>query len=282
MPWQWFFLKSHTFRAASPERKSEKLKKAAAGKVCLKVVAVIPARYESVRFPGKVLAKKTGKYLIQHTYERALSAKIPSQVVIATDSELVMNACNEFGAPCVMTSREHPSGTDRINEAVREITAEIIVNVQGDEPEIEPANIDLLANLLIKNTECQMATLVAGFEKKEQVSDPNIVKVVVDKNGYAIYFSRSVIPYGRAEGGIADSGNYLRHLGIYAYRKEFLKTITTLPQGNLEKIEKLEQLRVLENGYRIMTGKVEKTCDGIDTAQQYAEFVNRYLKTSSD
>jgi 3-deoxy-manno-octulosonate cytidylyltransferase (CMP-KDO synthetase) len=190
-----------------------------------------------------------------------------------------MDACAEFGAPCVMTSSEHQSGTDRIAEAVKDIEAEIVVNVQGDEPEIEPANIDKLAGLLVKNAKCQMATLVAGFDKKEQISDPNIVKVVVDKEGYAIYFSRSVIPYGRQKGGVSDVKDYLRHLGIYAYRKEFLGVITKLPQGNLEKIEKLEQLRVLESGYRIMTGKVEKTCDGIDTAEQYEAFVKRYLNS---
>jgi 3-deoxy-manno-octulosonate cytidylyltransferase (CMP-KDO synthetase) len=244
----------------------------------LKILAVIPARYDSVRFPGKVLAKDTGKYLIQHTYEQACRAKLLSKVIIATDSEKVLSVCKEFGGECVMTSPDHQSGTDRIAEAVAAIDGDIVVNVQGDEPEIDPANIDKLAKLLVDNPKCQMATLVAGFESKEQIGDANIVKVVVDKNGYAIYFSRSVIPYDRMAGGAGDIKNYLRHLGIYAYRKGFLNTITKLPQTSLEKIEKLEQLRAIENGYQILTAKVEHTCDGIDTAEQYRAFVKRFLK----
>jgi 3-deoxy-manno-octulosonate cytidylyltransferase (CMP-KDO synthetase) len=244
----------------------------------LKILAVIPARYDSVRFPGKVLAKDTGKYLIQHTYEQACCAKLLSKVIIATDSEKVLAACKEFGGECVMTSADHQSGTDRIAEAVAAYDVDIVVNVQGDEPEIDPANIDKLAKLLVDNPKCQMATLVAAFENREQVGDANIVKVVVDKDGYAIYFSRSVTPYDRTAGGVGDIKNYLRHLGIYAYRKGFLNTITKLPQTNLEKIEKLEQLRAIENGYKILTAKVEHTCDGIDTPQQYEAFVKRYKK----
>jgi 3-deoxy-manno-octulosonate cytidylyltransferase (CMP-KDO synthetase) len=248
----------------------------------LKVLVVIPARYDSVRFPGKVLAKDTGKFLIQHTYEQACKAELVQKVIIATDSDKVMAACGQFGSQCVMTSAEHQSGTDRIAEAVAEIEADIIINVQGDEPEIEPANIDKLSRLLVDNPKCQMATLVAGFDDKEQIGDPNIVKVVIDKDGYAIYFSRSVIPYARTAGGIGDTKNYLRHLGIYAYRKEFLKTITALPQTTLEKIEKLEQLRAIENGYRILTAKIEHTCDGIDIPEQYQAFVKRYKKADND
>jgi 3-deoxy-manno-octulosonate cytidylyltransferase (CMP-KDO synthetase) len=242
----------------------------------LKIVAVIPARYDSVRFHGKVLAKDTGKYLIQHTYERALLAKIPSQVVIAVDSLIVQNACRSFGATCVMTKPEHASGTDRIAEAAGAIDADIIVNIQGDEPEIDPANIDMLAGLLVNEADCGMATLVARFRDARLISDPNIVKAVVDEKGYAIYFSRSVIPYDRTAGGVGDVKNYLRHLGAYAYRKDFLLRITKMPQGRLETLEKLEQLRVLENGYKILTAQVNHNFDGIDTAQQYADFVKRY------
>lgn len=240
---------------------------------------MIPARYDSVRFPGKVLANDTGKYLIQHTYEQACRAKLLSKVLIATDSEKVLAACKQFGGECVMTACDHQSGTDRIAEAVAVCDVDIVVNVQGDEPEIDPASIDKLAKLLVDNPKCQMATLVAEFESKEQVSDANIVKAIVDKKGYAIYFSRSVIPYDRTAGGVDDIKNYLRHLGIYAYRKGFLNTITKLPQTSLEKIEKLEQLRAIENGYQILTAKVEHTCDGIDTAEQYKAFVKRYKKS---
>jgi len=246
------------------------------GKVSVRVLVCIPARYSSTRLTGKVLAKDTGKFLIQHTYERACLAKLPEKVIIAADDERIAGACKSFGAECVLTSAEHKSGTDRIAEAVKNIDAEIIVNVQADEPEIEPENIDFLAELLIKNPDCQMATLAADIEDIEQVSNPNIVKVVVDSNNYAIYFSRSVIPYNRESSGRGPLNQYLGHLGIYAYRKDFLLKIAALPQTPLEKIEKLEQLRVIENGYPILVGKVRHIGGRIDTPEQYSEFVARY------
>jgi 3-deoxy-manno-octulosonate cytidylyltransferase (CMP-KDO synthetase) len=175
---------------------------------------------------------------------------------------------------------EHQSGTDRIAEAVADIDVEIVVNLQADEPEIDPNNIDYLAELLIKNPDYPMATLVAEFNTTEQVADPNIVKVVLDKIGHAIYFSRAPIPYDREKAGIGELSQYLRHLGVYAYRKEFLLKYTTLPQTPLERIEKLEQLRALENGFPILVGKVGHTCDGIDTPEQYAEFVKRQKGTA--
>jgi len=240
----------------------------------VKVLAVIPARYGSSRFEAKVLAKDTGKFLVQHTYERVLCAKSVEKVLIATDSELVMGACASFGADCVMTSAAHQSGTDRIAEAVRDIDCKIVVNLQADEPEIDPANIDELTKLL-RESDADMATLVADFTEKKQIHDPNIVKAIVDKNSRAIYFSRSVIPYDRQAGGVGNTGSYLRHLGIYAYRKDFLLKFTTLSQGELEKCEKLEQLRAIEHGFTIITGKVEHAWEGIDTPEQYAEFVSR-------
>ena len=295
----------------------------------MKVLAVIPARYSSTRFPGKILAKDTGKYLIQHTYERACLAKLPEKVLIAADDEKVVEAAKSFGAECVLTSVEHQSGTDRIAEAVAKIADsgqriadsddkeklnatrymlnanDIVVNLQGDEPEIDPANVDYLAKLLIDHPDYPMATLAAEFQTAELVADPNIVKVIVSscvvRDAYceerqtehstqyairdthheiarAIYFSRSVIPYDRDKSGIGDVQHYLKHIGIYAYRKSFLLEITALPQTPLEKIEKLEQLRAIENGYGILVGIVEQTCDGIDTPEQYAEFVRRYKK----
>ena len=257
----------------------------------MKVIAVIPARYSSTRFPGKVLAKDTGKFLIQHTYERACLAKLPEKVIIAADDEKVVAAAKTFGAECILTSPDHQSGTDRIAEAVADMDVEIIVNLQGDEPEIDSGNIDYLAKMLMDNPDCPMATLAAEFQTAEQVSDPNIVKVIMahyasptsrepratsDEAGRAIYFSRSPIPYDREKAGVGDVKQYLRHIGIYAYRKKFLLEITALPQTPLEKIEKLEQLRAIENGYSILVGKVEHTCDGIDTPIQYTEFVRRY------
>ena len=255
----------------------------------MKVVVCIPARYGSTRFVAKVLAKETGKYLIKHTWQQACKAKLAEKVIIATDDERVADACSEFGAECVLTSAEHKSGTDRIAEAVKNIDADIIVNLQGDEAEIDPSNIDKVAQLLIDNPDAQMGTLAARFQRPEQISNPDIVKVIIashegratgDVMGKAIYFSRSVIPYDRKEAGAGDISQYLRHLGIYSYRKGFLLKYPALPQTPLEKIEKLEQLRAIENGYSIMVGIAEHTCDAIDTFEQYAAFVSRYKKTT--
>jgi len=245
-----------------------------------KIIVCIPARYGSTRFPAKVLAKDTGKFLIQHVYEQAKSAKLPGRVLIAADDKRIADAAKSFGAECIMTSPDCPSGTDRIAEAAGGLDFDIVVNLQADEPEIDPANIDAVAKLLVDNPKCQMATLAANFDNAEQVGDPNIVKVVIDKSDCAIYFSRSVIPYDRQQGGVGELKNYLRHLGIYAYRKEFLLKITKRPQTPLEKIEKLEQLRAVENGVDILVAKVKHTCAGIDTPDQYAEFVKRVKKNS--
>jgi 3-deoxy-manno-octulosonate cytidylyltransferase (CMP-KDO synthetase) len=271
------------------------------------VYAFLPARYGSTRFPGKVLAKDTGKFLIQHVYEQACLAKLPEKVIIAADDKRIAEAAESFGADCVMTSPDCASGTDRIAEAIQKLSAiryplsanDIVVNLQADEPEIDPANIDAVAKLLLETQNYGMATLAAEFQSAAQIADPNIVKVVVACSvermadskklsatryplsadcGKAIYFSRSVIPYDREKSGIGTVKNYLRHIGIYAYRKDFLLKFTKLPQGRLEQIEKLEQLRAIENGFEILVGKVKHFCDGIDTPQQYAEFVKRYKK----
>jgi len=244
----------------------------------VKILACIPARYASTRFAGKVLAKDTGKFLIQHTYEQACKAKLPDSVIIAADDPKIAAAAESFGAGCVLTSAEHKSGTDRIAEAVKDMDVDIVVNLQADEPEIDPDNIDLLAELLIKNPDYQMATLTTDFQTAQQIANQNIVKVITDCNGRAIYFSRSPIPYDREKSGIGQTGQYLRHIGIYAYRRDFLLKITSLPQSPLEKAEKLEQLRAIENGFSILTGKVKHTCDGIDTLEQYNEFVKRQMK----
>lgn len=242
----------------------------------MNIVVVIPARYGSSRFEAKVLANKTGKYLVQHSYERALCAKGISEVIIAADDERVMQACRSFGAPCVMTSVDHQSGTDRIAEAVEEVPCDIIVNLQADEPEIDPAHIEKVAGLLVSNPNAAMATLIAPFETPEQIANPNIVKCVTDSSGRALYFSRSPIPYNRQAQGVGDVKGYWRHLGIYAYRKSFLKAFTSLKPSFLETTEKLEQLRALENGYTILTGSVERVWDGVDTLEQYEAFVTRY------
>lgn len=251
----------------------------------------IPARYGSKRFKGKVLANDTGKFLIQHVWEHAKQAKLPDNVLIAADDQRILDAAESFGAEAVLTSPDHQSGTDRIAEAVANLDFDIVINVQADEPEIGPDYIDLLAQMLIDNSDYPMATLAAPFENPSQISDPNIVKVVITSNEHratsngarrAIYFSRFPIPYDRENEGVGSIHLYLKHLGIYAYRKDFLLKITSLPQTPLEKTEKLEQLRAIENGFPILVGKVEHTCDGIDTAQQYAEFVKKYTKLTTE
>lgn len=247
----------------------------------MKILACIPARYGSTRFTGKVLAKDTGKFLIQHTYEQACLARLPERVIIAADDERIAAAAESFGAECILTSPEHKSGTDRVAEAVKDIDVDIVVNLQADEPEIDPENIDCLVKLLLDNPDCQMATLAADFQSPEQIANPDIVKVITDCSNRAIYFSRSSIPYDREKSGIGQVQHYLRHIGIYAYRKELLLKVTASPQTPLEKIEKLEQLRVIELGCQILVGKVKHTCDGIDTPQQYAEFVKREKKSKN-
>jgi 3-deoxy-manno-octulosonate cytidylyltransferase (CMP-KDO synthetase) len=241
----------------------------------VEIVVVIPARYGSSRFAGKVLARDTGKYLVQHTYERALCAKRVGQVLVAADDERVLAACGEFGAACVMTSVEHQSGTDRIAEAVAGMDVDIVVNLQADEPDIDPDYIDRVAELLVNDPSAQMGTLLAPFESRADIANPNIVKCITERGGRAIYFSRSPIPYDRAAGGVGAVDGYRRHLGIYAYRKDFLAAYTAMPASFLEQAEKLEQLRAIENGYTILTATVEKAWDGVDTEDQYQAFVKR-------
>lgn len=248
----------------------------------MEIIAVIPARFDSSRFAGKVLARETGKYLVEHTWERAMAARRVGRVLVATDDERVVEACGQFGAECVMTRREHQSGTDRIAEAVADIQADIVVNVQADEPEIDPEHIDRVVELLVENPDDGMATLVTEFDSPEQVANPNIVKAVVDHQGRALYFSRSAIPYCRESGGVGRANQYLWHLGIYGYRKEFLMKFCRLEAGRLEKMEKLEQLRALEYGHSIRVGKVAHFSEGIDTAGQYARFVERYQMRSRE
>lgn len=223
---------------------------------------VIPARYASTRLPGKLLLEIAGKPLLQHVFESA-SASRAGQVVIATDDERIRTAAEAFGADVIMTSHEHKSGTDRIAEAVsvmKEKDESVIVNVQGDEFGLPPAIIDQLAEELHQNPDKPMATLCERITGREQLSNPNVVKVVVDMDQSAIYFSRSVIPWCERiqDMAIADLPMQpLRHIGIYAYRAGFLKTYTSLPHCPLEDSEKLEQLRALYHGYKI---HVEEAC----------------------
>ena len=229
----------------------------------VKSICVIPARYGSSRFPGKVLADLLGKPVIQHVYEKAAGSKADA-VLIAADDERVIAAVNGFGGKAVMTSPSHNSGTDRIYEAVADEDYDIIINVLGDEPLIPSKVIDELIDLMKSHPEYETAT-VAVPAKREEVSDPNRVKVVFNASGRALYFSRSVIPYLR-EGG-EEAGVY-RHWGIYAYRKDVLSRFVQLPGSSLENCEKLEQLRALENGISIHVMVVDELESlGVDTPE---------------
>jgi len=240
----------------------------------LAAIAVIPARFSSTRFPGKIVASATGKPLVQHVVERAKRAEKIRDVIVATDDQRIVEALKPFGTRCVMTSPKHASGTDRIAEVARNISDAILVNVQGDEPEIEPETIDALVERL-EETGNDMATAATPFAPNADPADPNLVKVVVSLDGKALYFSRSVIPFLRDAAG-TDRPAYYLHQGIYAYRREFLLQLATWPQTPLEKSEKLEQLRVLEHGRSLDVIITRRAVNGIDTPQQYEEFVKRY------
>ena len=234
----------------------------------MKFMAIIPARYASTRFPGKPLAVLGGKTVIQRVYEQVSS--LLDEVYVATDDERIFQAVESFGGRAVMTRTDHKSGTDRIEEAAEKIgsDADVIINVQGDEPFIQPSQIETLMHLF-DAPETQIGTLGKRFETIEGVENPNSPKIVTDNRGFALYFSRSPIPYVR---GIdrnlwLEAYPFLKHLGIYAYRREVLREVTQLPQGRLEKAESLEQLRWLENGYRIRVGLTDVETVGIDTPE---------------
>lgn len=228
-----------------------------------RTAAVIPARFGSTRFPGKVLAELCGKPMIQWVYEKA-AASIADEVIVATDEPKVMDAVKAFGGKAVMTSPNHPSGTDRISEAVQGIDCGIIINVQGDEPLIPTSVIDGLIRKMREDTSIEMGTVAVPRLRSEIEHDPNKVKVVFDERNFALYFSRSMVPYLR-EGGI-DAKTYL-HWGIYAYRRETLDRFVRLPEGRLESCEKLEQLRALENGIRIYVMLSDLESIGVDTPE---------------
>ena len=232
----------------------------------LKTIAVIPARMSSTRFPGKVLANLGGKPIIQWVWERTVRSRA-SRVLIATDSEEVIRAAKSFGANAVMTRPDHPSGSDRIREAALNIDYDVIINVQGDEPFMEPDVINSLINVMNGADSPEMATVVVPCKRGEIASNPNLPKVVLTADDYALYFSRSEIPFLRVGG--TDMPLY-RHWGIYAYRRATLDRFVSLPESALEKCEKLEQLRALENGIRIKVVKTAFQSIGIDTPEDLA------------
>jgi 3-deoxy-manno-octulosonate cytidylyltransferase (CMP-KDO synthetase) len=228
------------------------------------VVIIIPARYGSTRFPGKPLAPLWGKPIIQHVWERAKRSCLRQRVIIATDDERIAAAARGFGAEVAMTRPDHPSGTDRVAEVAAGLQADLVVNVQGDEPLVDPAAIDAAVAPLLADPTIPMGTLAAPCEDVADLANPNVVKVVMDRAGFALYFSRLPIPFVRD--GHADTTKY-RHIGLYVYRREFLLGLAKLAPTPLEQAEKLEQLRVLEHGHRIRVVVVQSASPGVDTVE---------------
>jgi 3-deoxy-manno-octulosonate cytidylyltransferase (CMP-KDO synthetase) len=240
----------------------------------MKVICVIPARYGSKRFPGKALASETGKPLIQHVYEAARRARRVDLVVVATDDERIRAAVEAFGGKAVMTRAEHPCGTDRVAEAARAFPeAQIVINLQGDEPELDPSLLDRLVEALEADPSIEMGTL-AGPLAPEELNDPNSVKVALALSGDALYFSRAPIPWAR-DGEPSRTAPLLKHFGIYALRAGALQEYARLGASPLEHTEKLEQLRWLEHGRRVRVLVTDRRPGGIDTPESYAAFVAR-------
>ncbi len=228
------------------------------------VIGVIPARYSSARFQAKVLADIMGKPMLQHVWERAKQSRMLDDLIIACDHESILKAAVKFGAKAVMTSKEHTCGTDRISEVVNPLDVKIIINIQADEPLVHPMMIDSVARALLEDKMLNMATLIKKIDDVLELLDPNVVKVVVDKNNFALYFSRAPIPY-LAPNAEIDLVTYYKHIGLYGYTKDFLFTYKNLPVSNLEKTEKLEQLRVLAEGFKIKVIQTQFDTIGVDT-----------------
>ena len=257
----------------------------------MKIIGIIPARLQSTRLPRKLLLNETGQPLLQYVWEAANKTESLDEVIVATDSEEIAECVHKFGGRVEMTG-DHPSGSDRVAEVVRRYCddAEIIVNLQGDEPELQPSSVDLLVQTLIDTPGSEMATLATPLWSAEEVRDPGNVKTVLAADGRALYFSRSPVPYVRDQspeeyfananqsgtiGGEETRSPWLLHLGIYGYRRDFLLELTTRPPSRLEELEKLEQLRALEAGATIQVAIIDHRSVGIDTPEDYARFVER-------
>ncbi len=226
-------------------------------------IGIIPARYGATRFEGKVLADLMGKPVIQHVWENAKRASTLADLIVATDDVKVKEEVERFGGKVVLTAKEHKTGTDRLREVVNPIDTKVVVNIQADEPLLHPSMIDDIVRPLLEDKGILMTTLKKKITDPEDLRNPNVVKVVTDKNGYALYFSRSPIPFPRFHDGVV----FYKHIGLYGFTKEFLFTFTNLPVSALENIEGLEQLRVLENGYRIKVAETQFDTIGIDTPE---------------
>jgi 3-deoxy-manno-octulosonate cytidylyltransferase (CMP-KDO synthetase) len=248
-------------------------------RLCCRSFIVIPARLHSTRLPEKLLLRETGKSVLEHTYQAARDARKPLGIRVATDSDQIAAEVERFGGVAVMTSSHCASGTDRVAEVAHQLSgADVIVNVQADEPDITGEAIDLAVSLLEENPGAAMATLAAPLRSREQLDNPNCVKVVFDSQGQALYFSRSPIPHVREWDDTllsADPPLFYQHIGLYAYRRQFLLNLAQMPRCPLEKAESLEQLRVLHRGEIILVGRIDQPTCGIDTAEDYEAFVAR-------
>ena len=244
------------------------------------VIALIPARYGSTRFPGKSLAMIKGKPMIQRVYERARQSRLIARVVVATDDERILRTVTAFGGEAMMTSPDHATGTDRIAEVAGKVDCSLVVNVQGDEPLIHPAMIDQAITPLVGDPSIPMSTVCKRIENREEAFDPNVVKVVFDTKGFALYFSRAPIPWDRDRWAGKDSFGDLplaplmyKHIGLYVYRRDFLLKYSKMPQTVLETTEKLEQLRALEAGYRIRTVVTQHESFGVDIPEDLGRII---------
>ena len=244
----------------------------------LNAVAVIPARYESSRFPGKPLAQIAGRAMIERVYEQAKKAKQVARVVVATDDERIVQAVKSFGGEAMLTRKDHHCGTERVAEVAAHISAAIYVNVQGDEPIVDPEAIDALVGALEEDAEIHVATPCSLIRLPAEIMDPNVVKAVIDFDGNALYFSRAPIPWVR-DTGANVAARHWKHIGLYAFRHEALLDFPTLPPGELERVEQLEQLRWLENGYKIRVVESEYGAVSVDVPADIAK-VEKILRDS--
>ncbi|MCP4650573.1 MAG: 3-deoxy-manno-octulosonate cytidylyltransferase [PVC group bacterium] len=243
------------------------------------VVGIIPARYGSTRLHAKALADIAGKPMIQHIYERAKETPILDELIVATDDDRIKSVVENFGGKAVLTSKEHISGTERLTEVVFDMDVKVVVNIQGDEPLIHPSMINDVAYALLDNPELVMSTLKQKLTKESDFNNPNVVKVVTDKNGFALYFSRSCLP-NISRMNESDSMTLYKHIGLYAYTKDFLLTFKGLKTSKLEKAESLEQLRALEHGYRIKVIETKHETISVDTEVDLQKVIE-VIKSSS-
>jgi 3-deoxy-manno-octulosonate cytidylyltransferase (CMP-KDO synthetase) len=254
----------------------------------MKITAIIPARYASTRFPGKALAEIGGKPMIQHVYERTSRASLVNEVIVATDDERIQQAVVSFGGSCCMTSSEHETGTDRLAEVAKRLEADVIVNVQGDEPLIEPEMIDQAIRPFLSDSSLRMGTLKTRIRCLHDFLGPNVVKVVTDREGYALYFSRSPLPFFRDKWrDLKDesfaSGKLLcyKHVGLYVFKRDFLLEYAAMTPTFLELSEKLEQLRAVENGIRIRVEETDFESIGVDTPDDLVKACERFKSIQS-